>query len=198
MKNFLEKIAAADFRRPARRLVILTLAVVLSCSALSAYMFRTQISEAAALRRSEAQSVRETKAGDGGEDGRDREEAGLIDSGLITRPSAAAAAAGIASIVLCGLCALACWLTAAAWLFKASSKAGMNRALWGILGLLACPAAAAAFLIVRGRMARCPACGARLAPVCPACGRVCSAADCFCPGCGAALRAESSAEAGRA
>ena len=38
MKGFLEKIAAADFRKPVKRLILITLAVVLVCGALNAYM----------------------------------------------------------------------------------------------------------------------------------------------------------------
>ena len=38
--------------------------------------------------------------------------------------------------VLCGLCALAYWLIIAAWLYKASAKAGMNTTLWTVLGLI--------------------------------------------------------------
>jgi hypothetical protein len=216
MKKFLEKIEAADFRKPAKRLVILTLAVVLGCGALNAYLFRTQISELAALKSAEVQNEQtaETQTGPGA-DGEfhdhDREEADLFDSGLVTRPSTAAAAAAVTSIVLCGLCALAYWLLVAAWLYKASAKAKMNRALWSILGLFTNLIAVLAFLIVRGRMARCPACGtwqkaapycgecgARLQIACPNCGRICAASSNFCPSCGTALKEEIAAEAGRA
>jgi len=216
MKNFLEKIAATDFRKPAKRLVILTLIVVLACGALNGYLFRTQISEMAALKHSESQRVpvtqsHSTRDGDQEPDGHEQEEADLFDSGLITRPSAAAVGAGITSIVLCGLCALAYWLLVAAWLCKASAKAKMNRALWTILGLLTNLIAVFAFLIVRGRMTHCPscgtwqkpapycgACGAKLQRICTGCGRTCAVAEAFCPGCGTALTERNQTEAGHA
>lgn len=215
MKTFLDKIADTDFRRPAKRLVIITLAVVLVCGALTAFMFRTQITEIAALKSADSQSesVQVTEAQTGGnEDGRtnehDGEEADMFDSGLVTRPSAAAVTVGIASIVLCGLCALAYWLTVAAWLYKASANAGMNRALWMILGLLTNLAAVIVFLIIRGQMVRCnscgtwqkPAqycaeCGAGLRVTCPNCGRICAASADFCPDCGTALQKKNNSEA---
>jgi hypothetical protein len=205
MKNFLEKIAATDFRKPVKRLVVITLIVVLACGALNGYLFRTQISEIAALKSSESQSVQVTEAhsdrdGDRETHGHEQEEADLFDSGLVMRPSAAAVGVGIASIVLCSLCALAYWLLVAAWLYKASVKAKMNRALWTILGLLTNLIAVLAFLIVRGRMTHCPlcgawqkpapycgACGARLQRICPSCGRICTISEDFCPNCGTAL-----------
>ena len=211
MKGFLEKIAATDFRRPAKRLVIVTLIVVFACGALSAYMFRTQLSEIAALKSGGSPDIRaaETqpgRSGDGEDHGRDREIGDLIDSGPVTPPSTAAIAAGVTSIVLCGLCALAYWLTVAAWLYKAAAGAGMNRSLWAILGLLANLIAVIAFLIVRGRMTRCPscgawqkaapscgACGARLQIACPSCSKVCAASNDFCPSCGAALQERNTA-----
>jgi len=212
MKTFLEKVAAADFRKPVKRLVLITLAVVLACGALSAYMFRTQLSEMAALKGTDSRSEQTAEIQDGhGEHDHDRDIGELIDAGVITPPSAAAAAVGIVSIVLCGLCALAYWLMVAAWLYKAAAKARMNRALWAILGLLTNLIAVFAFLIVRGRMTRCPSCGAwqKVAPycgecgaqlqiVCPHCGRVCPAANDFCPGCGTALKEKNMLEAGEA
>jgi ribosomal protein L32 len=213
MKGFLEKMTATDFRKPVKRLVIITLIVVLACGALSAYMFRTQISEMAALKGADSQNTQVTETqsghdGDGEKHGRDREIGDLIDSGLVTRPSTAAEAVGITSIVLCGLCALAYWLMVAAWLYKASAKAKMNRALWTILGLLTNLIAVLAFLIVRGRMTRCPSCGtwqkaapycgecgARLQIVCPNCGKVSSVSSDFCPNCGTALKEKKAIEA---
>lgn len=205
MKGFLKKIADTDFRKPAKRLVILALAVVLGCGSLTAYLFRTQISQVAALERADAKSVQTTEKTakqedrDHGHD-HDRDVGDLMDAGLVTRPSTAAIAAGITSIVLCGLCALAYWLMIAAWLYKAAAQAGMNRALWPILGLFGNLLAVLAFLIVRGRLAHCPACGAwqkpapycgscgaKLQTVCPTCGRVCSIRETYCPSCGSAL-----------
>jgi len=216
MKNFLKKIEAADFRGPAKRLLIVTLAVVLICGALSAYMFRTQISEMAAPKRAggEAPGITEVPSGRG-ENGEFRaygaEDAELSDSGPVTRPTAAAAGVGIASVALCGLCALAWWLLAAAWLYKASAEAGMNRALWTVLGLLANLIAVLAFLIVRGRMTRCPscgvwqkaalycaACGAKLSIACPGCGGICAASNEYCPNCKTALKGNGTAGAGNA
>lgn len=203
MKGFLEKIAAADFRKPVKRLILITLAVVLVCGALNAYMFRTQISEIAALKSTEEQTARQSAEQAAGEKSRphERDEEDLFDSGLVTRPSAAALATAVTSVVLCGLCALAYWLTVAAWLYKAAAGAGMNRALWTILGLLLNLPALLAFLIVRGRMTRCPACGAwqkpgfycaacgaKLQTACPACGKISPAASGFCPHCGTALQ----------
>lgn len=210
MKGFLEKIENTDFRKPAKRLILITLVVVLLCGAVTGYLLRTQISELSALKDSDVQTVQPSQVqpsdgraqrGEDAEHDRDREERGLIESGLLTPPSAAARASAIVSVVLCGLCALACWLTVAAWLYKASSKAGMNRALWSILGLCLNLPAVLAFLIVRGRMARCPdcgawqkaapycaACGAKLQLLCPRCGRICSIRDDFCRSCGAPLK----------
>ena len=205
MREFLEEIEAADFRRPAKRLALAALIVVLACGSLSAYLFRTQLSQLAALRSADPPSAAQTQpGGDGAYDGHEREEIDAFDSGLVTRPSAAAAAAGVTSIVLCGLCALAYWLLVAAWLYQASARAKMNRALWTILGLFANLIAVLAFLIVRGRMTRCPSCGAwqkaapycggcgaKLQLVCPHCGRVCAVSNDFCPNCGTALREKS-------
>ena len=212
MKNFLEKIVATDFCKPAKRLVAVTLIVVLACCALNGYLFRTQISEMAALKNLESQGVRVAETYSAGEgeheaDEHEQEKADLFDSGFVTRPSAVAVGVGIASIVLCGLCALAYWLLVAAWLYKASAKAGMNRALWTILGLLTNLIAVLAFLIVRGRMARCPSCGvwqqpapycgvcgAKLQRICPNCGRICAVSEDYCPNCGTALMVKSQAE----
>ena len=88
----------------------------------------------------------------------------------------------------------------AAWLYKAAAQAGMNRALWSILGLVANLLAVAAFLIARGRLSRCTACGTRQKPSvycrscggvmehkCNKCGAACGAEDAYCPRCGTAL-----------
>lgn len=225
MKNFFETIRSTDFRKPVRRLLLITLAVVLVCAVLTAVLFRPQLAQLAALKNAQPQSELTAQAaagssedGDthdcGGEDGDAHdsrgEEMDLFDSGLIARPSGAAVAGGVVSLVLCGLCALAWWLLTAAWLYKAAAQAGMNRALWGVLGLLANLAAVLVFWIVRGRMTRCPACGAwqKAAPycsacgaplqrICPRCGRVCAVSSAFCPGCGVALQGRANAEAGR-
>lgn len=127
----------------------------------------------------------------------------------MTRPSAGAIAAAITSVILCGLCALAYWLMVAAWLYKASAKAGMNRALWPLLGLVFNLLAVLAFLILRERLAHCPVCstwqkngrycvncGTELAPLCPKCNCVCGAADRYCPFCGAALKVRHKDRAG--
>lgn len=103
--------------------------------------------------------------------------------------------------MLCGLCALAYWLLVAAWLYKASAQAGMNRALWPILGLAGNLLAVAAFLIVRGRLSRCTKCGAwqkqgaycrtcgnLMEHECPKCGAVCNTADYYCSKCGTSLQ----------
>ncbi|MDD3778689.1 MAG: zinc ribbon domain-containing protein [Proteiniphilum sp.] len=219
MKGFLEKIEATDFRKPFKRLIIIALIVVIACGALTAFMFRTQLTELYTLDKMEEQTVQQsdvqapiTEHGDGEHDG-DREhgdghEIDVFDAGLVTRPSVGAIITAITSIVLCGLCALAYWLMVAAWLYKASAKAGMNRALWTILGLAFNVLAVLAFLIVRGRLVHCPSCGtwqnggkfcvscgAVLERACPKCGKAGKASDKFCPACGATLTEQSADEA---
>lgn len=223
MKKFFDKIAATDFRKPAKRLVIVSIVVALVCCDLTAFMFRTQLSELAALDRAKEQGLQQQEAqannseivqngerDNDGEYGREHsdKEHDLFDAGLITRPSTAAVAVSIASIVLCGLCALAYWLMVAAWLYKASANAGMNTALWTLLGLAFNLLAVAAFLIARGGLVKCPtcstwqksakfctSCGAALETVCPTCGKVLNKKAAYCPDCGTQLKEKSSDEA---
>jgi hypothetical protein len=214
MKGFQQKIMATDFGKLLKRLIIIALVVVVVGGGLSAWMMRTQIAELSALDRAEEQSVqaienipqnsvREDAYGDGEHDREhdhgDR-EIDPFDAGLVTRPTTPAIAAFIGWLALCGLCALAYWLLVAAWLYKAAVQAGMNRALWPILGLAGNLLAVAAFLIVRGRLSCCAKCGAwqklsvycrscgsLMERKCPKCGAACGTNDAYCPKCGTVL-----------
>lgn len=210
MKKFLEKITALDFGKPAKRLFIIALMIALVGGALSAWMMRTQISELVALEQADEQqsaqaveSVPYHGEHDMEHDDGDR-EIDPFESGLISHPSVPAMGTFVGWIALCGLCALAYWLMVAAWLYKASARAGMNRALWTILGLAANVLAVAAFLIVRGRLFRCTKCGTWQKPSaycrscgssmehkCPKCGKSYVSPDAYCPDCGATLIAGS-------
>lgn len=207
MKTFFEKIVALDFRKPAKRLFIIAIIVVLAGGALNAWMMRTQIGELAALDQAETQSVQSAQSVpyDSEQDhDRSDKEIDLLESGLVSRPSVPAKITLAGWIVLCGICALAYWLMVAAWLYKASARAGMNRTLWVILGLVTNVLAVAAFLIIRSRLSRCPKCGTwqtassycrvcgnRMERKCPKCGKPCASTDTYCPNCGAALTSAS-------
>ncbi|MDD3231420.1 MAG: zinc ribbon domain-containing protein [Oscillospiraceae bacterium] len=218
MKGFLEKVETTDFRKPFKRLIVIALIVVIACGALTGFLFRTQLAELHALEKMEEQTAWQTDGqspmtdyGNGEHNG-DREhvdghEIDVFDSGLVTRPSTGAIITAITSIVLCSLCALAYWLMVAAWLYKASAKAGMNRALWPILGLAFNVLAVFAFLIVRGGMTHCTSCGtwqregkfcvscgAMLERACPQCGKICKVTDVFCSDCGTTLQNDKSNE----
>ncbi len=205
MKGFLERIETTDFRKPFKRLIIIALVVVIACGALTAFMFRTQLAELYALDRMEEQTVLQGEiqmpmTEHGNRWHGDDLEIDVFDAGLVTRPSTGAIITAIISIVLCSLCVLAYWLMVAAWLYKASAKAGMNRALWSILGLAFNVLAVLAFLVVRGSLVHCQNCGAcqkggnfcvncgaALGLVCPKCGRTTNASDKFCSDCGTSL-----------
>jgi hypothetical protein len=207
MKGFLERITMADYRKSAKRLVIITLIVVLAGGALTTWMMRPQLVGLVALEKANEQGEhtdgRSWQQADGGRiNAHEHEEREIepFDSGLVPRPSVASCIVAITYIVACGLCALAYWLMVAAWLYKASAKAGMNRALWAILGLAGNILALAAFLIVRGSMSRCPKCGASqraahycrtcgalMERTCPECGKDCAGTDRYCPDCGTSL-----------
>ena len=225
MKGFLEKITATDFRKAFTLLIIIPLAVVVACAALNFFMFRTQLGELAALDKMEEQNIQavhgqqentghngdgehEEDSEHGGADGHGHGEVDVFDAGLVTRPSTGAIVAAIGSIILCSLCALAYWLTVAAWLYKAAVKAGMNCALWSLLGLAFNFLAVFAFIIVRARLAHCASCGAwqkdgkfcincgaSLESVCRKCGTVCKPTDKFCQNCGEALANKGTDEA---
>lgn len=199
MKKLLAKIENTDFRKPVKRLILITLAVVIVFGALTTFLLRTQISELSALKQSEEQSDRYEKDREDhtGEDAHDNDTEDRYEEGTLTPPSTGAVVVAITTMVLCGLCALAYWLMVAAWLYKASAKAGMNRALWTILGLLGNLLALLVFLIVRGRLTRCVSCGtwqkpgqycvscgAKLENLCPNCGNVCPVSEDYCPRCG--------------
>ncbi len=206
MKGFLEKIETTDFRKLFKELIILALIVVIICGTLTAFLFRTQLAELHALDRMEEQMVLQgesqmpmTEHGDRWYG--DQHEIDVFDAGLVTRPSTGAIITAITSIVLCALCALAYWLLVAAWLYKASAKAGMNRAFWSIFGLAGNVLAVLAFLVVRDSLIHCQncgawqksgkfcvSCGAALGSVCPKCGKISKATDKFCPDCGTALK----------
>jgi hypothetical protein len=205
LKKLLEKIEGADFHRPVKHLLITSVLVLLLCGVLNAFMFRTQIAEIQNYHDSQTEIIENnqinTKESQHREHDHDQEEVSIIDNSLITPPSSAAIAVGITSLVLCCACAVSYWLMVVAWLYKASSKVGLNKVLWGVLGLLTNLIALAAFFIVQSQRMQCSSCGtwqkkapyctscgAQLQNLCPKCGKICSAEDAFCSHCGTALK----------
>lgn len=202
-----------NFKKTAKRFILLSLAIVLLGGVLTGFMFRTQIGEAVTYHQTYEKS-RENEYrkdntnvrydGENREDrerGHDYEEPDFFDSGQFTRPAIGAQIVGVTYAALCTLIVLAYWLLIMAWLYQAASKAAMNRTLWTILGLFFNLAAVIAFLITRslqtvclscGAYQRagtfCRACGAPLQIKCAECGSLIDEKDNYCSHCGKQIK----------
>jgi len=177
-----------DFKKTAKRFILLSLIITVLGGVLTGFMFRTQISEAITYHQTYENSRENSQQkennenlrhdgelyGDRGdhERGHDTEESDFFESGQFTTPTIGATIVFFVYVSLCGLIALAYWLLVIAWLYQASSKAAMNRTLWTILGLFFNLAAVIAFLIMRSLQTVCPSCGTyqKSAAFCRACG----------------------------
>lgn len=210
MTKLQTKIMSMDFKKTAKRFILLSLVIVLLGGILTGFMFRTQISEAVTWHQTyESNRGSEDVRYDGEhyygdrerEHEREYEGPDFFESGQFTRPTVGAIATFITYVSLCGLLALAYWLLIMAWLYQAASKADMNRTLWTILGLFFNLAAVIAFLIARSQQTVCPscgayqksgvfcrACGASLQMKCGECGTVVDGKAAYCPHCGKPLK----------
>ncbi|HML38458.1 MAG TPA: zinc ribbon domain-containing protein [Bacillota bacterium] len=210
MNKLHTKIMEMNFKKTARRFVILALIIVLAGGILTGLMFRTQIGEAVTYHQTYEdgkgnESQKDVKGSErydgedreGHERGHDYGESDFFDSGQFTKPSIGAEIVLSAYALLCGLIALFYWLLIMAWLYQASSKAAMNKTLWTILGLFFNLAAVIAFLIARSLQTVCPNCGAYqksgtfcrvcgtpLQIKCAECGSSIAEKDAYCSNCG--------------
>ena len=220
MNKLQRKILSTDFGKFAKRFIIIAVIIVLAGTLISGLMLRPQIEEAASLARTQQtesnvqdqqgnrnESDRQSMAGSfngnqrGVEGGKNfRSHGAHFAFRSVSEPSLGAKISLGVFAILCILIAAVYWLAVAAWLYKRSSLAGMNVALWTILGLIGNVAAVAVFLILRGRMAKCPACGKHqyggafcrycgtaMELQCPNCGAKVSSRDLYCVNCGAKL-----------
>ena len=201
MNNLQTKIMNVDFKKTAKRFILLSLIIVALGGILTGFMFRTQISEAITYHQSYENS-RENDRYNGEnheyrERGQDYEESDFFDLGQFTKPTLGAKIVSFTYAGLCALIALAYWLLVMAWLYQAASKAAMNRTLWTILGFFFNLAAVIAFLIMRSLQTACPscgtyqkagvfcrACGAPLQIKCAQCGVLVDGKDTYCSHCG--------------
>ncbi|MDD3227985.1 MAG: zinc ribbon domain-containing protein [Oscillospiraceae bacterium] len=185
MNKLQSKILNMDFKKAAKRFVLLSLLITVLGGALTGFMFRAQISEVITYHQTyennrengmQTDSEKNTKYDAENHNDREREhdyeKTGLFESGQFTRPTVGARIVFFTYAALCGLIAIAYWLLVMMWLYQAAAKASMNRTLWTILGLFFNLAAVIAFLIVRSLQTVCPSCGAyqKSAAFCRACG----------------------------
>lgn len=210
MKNFHERIMAADFGKLFKRWIIAVLCVTLLGGGVSAALLVPQIRETiSAVQTIQQQGQWKHWERDFPQDGRNRREKFKsrfkvkdVLRASVTRPSAAAILSIGATALLLGLLVPAFWLMTAAWLYQAATLSGMSGPLWGVLGLWINVLAAVLFIILRGffrekcpacgrwqdkKADYCTACGNALSRRCPACGASCPADDRFCSACGVEL-----------
>lgn len=199
-----------DFKKTAKRFILLSLIIVVLGGILTGFMLRTQISEAIMYHQTYENSSengtqkdnKENNQYDGenlkyDERGDDYEESDFFDLVQFTKPTLGAKIVSFTYASLCALIALAYWLLVMAWLYQAATKASMNRTLWTILGLFFNLAAVIAFLIMRSLQtvclscgtyqkagAFCRACGAPLQIKCTECGALVDEKDIYCSHCG--------------
>lgn len=205
MSNFEKRIIETDYKKAAKRFIIILLCIVILGGVLIGVTWHTQIGEAitwhqtiensdGANHQAEApvngqnsiykdnegndkqnSSIQENRDKNEHGDRHEREDAEYFDSAQFTQPTVGAKIVFVVVAVLCVLLGIAYWLLIMAWLYKAAELAAMNGALWAILGLFANLVAVAIFLILRGFM-----------PICPSCGRHQEKAS-FCRFCGTAM-----------
>lgn len=205
MSKIHQKIMEIQFPRIMKRLIILAVLAALLGGGLSAFMLRTQISEAVSEARSwEQQAERSYPARESWsgardfEDGQqayaqgihhyeeyDRQERDFLEGAHITKPGLPAKITVSAAAIVLTLLAAAYWLLVAAWLYQAAVRSKMNGLLWFLAGLCGNILAALLFLLLRSsRRQKCPACGRwQLGKrwFCADCGAEMSK---NCPGCG--------------
>lgn len=206
-----EKIMKLRFRRAAKILIALVLAVSLIGGISSAALLSPQINEAIVYARTSDETERAQGETDAvlqtdGEHGQEKRRSEHRDWENIpfSEPSAAAKiAVGVTAAFLLALGA-AYWLLCAVWLYRAAALAGMNRWFWFVLALACNLAAIALFLMVRWALhTKCPQCGtwqrrghycancrAELVHYCPSCGTTISVKDLYCQHCGVSLKKE--------
>ena len=221
MSKLQASIMNMNFKKTAKRFIILSLIIVILGGVLTGFMFRTQINEAityhqayednsdSGLQKDYEENNRYYSENRGDhERGHDYENADFFESGLFTKPSVGAEIVFGVYAGLCALLALAYWLLIAAWLYQAAAKASMSRTLWAILGLFFNLLAVIAFLVVRSLQAVCPgcgtyqkaaeycrACGAAMKRKCAGCGALADTKDVYCSRCGKALKNDNAGEA---
>lgn len=213
MNKLQTKIMNMDFKKTAKRFILLSLVIIVLGGVLTGFMFRTQISEAITYHQTYENSRENSQQKDNDENvrydgehygdrgdrerGYDNEESDFFDSGQFTMPTVGAEIVFFTYVSFCALIALTYWLLVMAWLYRAAAKAAMNRTLWTILGLFFNLAAVIAFLIMRSLQTACPscgtyqkagifcrACGAPLQIKCTECGVLVEGKDAYCSHCG--------------
>lgn len=212
MSRLGEKTMRADFKKLAKRFILIALCLLLAGGAASGIMLRTQIAESITQIQArdenhpgkESISVQGESVDRGHDKGWNYKDVSIFDSGQITEPSPGAKVVVGITGMLCCLLAFAYWLLIAAWLYQASTLSGMNGFFWAVLGLIGNLPAVLLFLVVRSLVRiRCPGCGYWQAkePFCRHCGttiydkcRSCGAAvgikDQYCGTCGKKLNRE--------
>lgn len=185
MNKLQSKIMDMDFKKMAKRFIVLSLIIVIVGGILTGLMFRTQISEAITYHQTYENSRENWIQKDNEENtrynGEYREDnrwehgykkADFFESGQFTVPTVGAQIVLFTYAALCALIGLVYWLLVMAWLYQAAFRASMNRTLWTILGLFFNLAAVIAFLIVRSMQTVCPSCGTyqKAGAFCRACG----------------------------
>lgn len=216
MPKIHEKMMQTDFAKKLKKLIILTVCVVLLGGGLSTAMLAPQIREAVSSARQWEQDREKRREQDDGETNRrddekrresdsgDRgnEEHDFFDQMTVTAPTPAAlTAAGLTGLLLM-LFLFLYWLLVAAWLYQSAVLSNMNGMLWLIAGLIGNVFAAVLFGLVRSFVrVKCPSCGscqhtktqyctkcgAALRESCESCGADCAPDDKFCHTCGKKL-----------
>ena len=196
MEKIKKRILQADFRKIARRFVIIAVIFLILSIVAGAVTLRTQISDVHGLLSSPPESSMRY-------DGHETEWEDILRSGIT--PLSAAAGITIAVTGFLWLLLIAVyWLLTAAWLYQAADRAKMKRALWLLLGLAANAAAVVLFLLMRSILrTQCPSCGSRqkktefctecgaaLMKECPSCHNLAARSDAYCASCGEKLGEE--------
>lgn len=200
MKHWKEKILQMKFGGVVKRLVVLSICVVLLGGGLAAALLRPQISQIASAMQQVEQREGPREERFHGWEGRD-------DPYGITEPALPVKAALL--MIEAAFCALLAvwWLLVPAWLYQASKRARMNTLLWPLLGVVWSLWGTRLFLVVRSllcqrcgtcgtwqrRASFCRTCGTSFQVACPSCGTACSPGDQYCNHCGAHLNAAEAA-----
>ena len=212
MKTLHEKILDTDYRKLARRFVVIAVLFAIIGGIMGAVLLRSQISDMIVMAENHEQITDASGAADQSavysdpavkkalktskhavyekkahEQENDWEHA--FRSQVTPVSKGKLIALGI--IGICGLIlAAAYWLLIAAWLYKAAGKAKMHSLIWFLAGLAGNLAAVVVFLVLRNLMrVRCRNCGSweRKGRYCAECG---SEFEVTCPKCGADVPVE--------
>lgn len=203
MPKIHEKIMQTNFTKKLKKLIILTVCVVLLGGGVSTAMLAPQIREAVSGARQWEQDREKRRERDDGENNRrGDEEHDFFDQMTITTPTPAALiAVGLMGLLLMAFLFLY-WLFVAAALYQAAILSNMNGMFWLVAGLIGNLFAVVLFGLVRSfvrvkcsscgsyqhiKTQYCSRCGTALHENCEGCGADCAPDDKFCHTCGKKL-----------